>query len=90
MTQNRLDEAAPSLIRENMFWQLKVFLAANASRPCLAGGSWSPLTDYSSCMELCVEYDHQNNTSKYIDCDQDPGADTEISVHLYFIGEYLY
>ena len=31
MTQNRLDEAAPSLIHENMFWQLKVFLAANAA-----------------------------------------------------------
>ena len=43
-------------------------------------------------MELCVEYDHQNNTSKYIDCEllEDTGADTEISVHVYFIGKYLY
>ena len=64
-------------------------LLDNASRVCLASGAWSPLTDYSACAELCIEVDQLNQTTQYIDCEllgQDQGADTEISVHVYFVG----
>ena len=56
----------------------------------LASGEWSPLTDYSACAELCIEVDQLNQTTQYIDCEllgQDQGADTEISVHVYFVGK---
>ena len=40
-------------------------------------------------MELCIEVDHINQTTKYIDCGLESlqDADTEISVHVYFVGE---
>ena len=68
-------------------------LLDNASRSCLASGEWISLTDYSSCKELCIEVDQWNQTTKYIDCDlldADQGADTEISVHVYFIGNIVH
>ena len=64
-------------------------ISENASRFCNSDGEWSNLTDYSSCMELCIEVDHINQTTKYIDCGLESlqDADTEISVHVYFVGE---
>ena len=44
------------------------------------------------CGALCWIWSSEQH-QKYIDCEllgQDTTADTEISVHVYFIGEYLY
>ena len=67
------------------------FLSENASRFCNSVGEWSDLTDYSSCSELCTEVDQINQTTKFIDCKlgnvQD--TDTEISIHVYFVGKTI-
>lgn len=45
----------------------------NATRVCLANGTWANKTDYDFCTEMTV------------DPDQEP--EIEISVHVYFIGK---
>ena len=63
----------------------------NASRHCSSAGEWEDLTDYSHCKKLCMETDSVNQTTKYIDCSLETlsDTDTEISVHVYFVGELL-
>jgi len=59
----------------------------NASRECLPGSAWAPLTNYSDCRELCQD---PTNSSSFISCDligeEDQPATTEISIHIYFVG----
>ena len=60
----------PSLL---LFGIIVFIILDNATRVCLANGTWANKTDYDFCTEMTV------------DPDQEP--EIEISVHVYFIGK---